>query len=118
MIYLISGDFNDLNYSEIGFIHFGRCFEIDINIKNTKQDIYKLNLIYTKSSMVFSWRVACLGATTSPLASRGTLDSTRAVGSTWKTPARAYGPGKTINILAASSRRRQLLVDVPLPECR
>ena len=48
-----SGDFNDLNYKEIGFIHFGRCFEIDMERKNMMEDIHKLKLIYIKSSMVF-----------------------------------------------------------------
>ena len=46
-----SGEFYDLNFRDIGFIHFGRCFEIDLGHK--KQDIYKLNLINKKSSLVF-----------------------------------------------------------------
>ena len=48
-----SGDFNDLNFKEIGFIHFGRCFEINIKRKDKIQDIYKLYLTYKKSAMVF-----------------------------------------------------------------
>ena len=48
-----SGDFNDLNFKEIGFITFGRCFEIDIERKNKKEDIHKLNLNYIKPLMVF-----------------------------------------------------------------
>ena len=46
-----SGEFYDLNFRDIGFIHFGRCFEIDLGHKT--QDIYKLNLINKKSSLVF-----------------------------------------------------------------
>ena len=46
-----SGDFNGLNYSEIGFIHFGRCFEIDLGSK--EEDIHKIKLIFKKSSLVF-----------------------------------------------------------------
>ena len=48
-----SGDFIDLNFKEIGSIHFGRCFEIDIKRKNKKENIYKLKMIYKKSAMVF-----------------------------------------------------------------
>ena len=48
-----SGDFKDLNFKEIGFINFGRCFEIDIERKNKIEDIHKLSLIYMKPSMVF-----------------------------------------------------------------
>ena len=48
-----SGDFNDLNFKEIGLIHFGRCFEIDIKRKKKMEDIYKLKLIYKKSAMVY-----------------------------------------------------------------
>ena len=48
-----SGDFNDLNFKEIGSIHFGRCFEIDIKRKHKKEDIYKLKMMYKQSAMVF-----------------------------------------------------------------
>ena len=46
-----SGDFNGLNYREIGIIHFGRCFEIYLGSK--EEDIYKLKLIFKKSSLVY-----------------------------------------------------------------
>ena len=46
-----SGDFNDLNFRDIGFIHFGRCFEIDLGSKT--EDIHRLKLIYKKSFLVF-----------------------------------------------------------------
>ena len=46
-----SGDFNGFNYREIGFIYFGRCFEIYLGKK--EEDIHKLKLIFKKSSLVF-----------------------------------------------------------------
>ena len=46
-----SGDFNGLNYREIGFHHFGRCYEIYLGSK--EEDIHKLILIFKKSSLVF-----------------------------------------------------------------
>ena len=46
-----SGDFNGFNYREIGFIYFGRCFEIDLGSK--EEDINKIKLIFKKSSLVY-----------------------------------------------------------------
>ena len=48
-----TGDFDDLNFKEIGFIHFGRCFEVNLERKNKKEDIHKLRLIFKKPLLLF-----------------------------------------------------------------
>ena len=50
-----SGDFNGFNYREIGFIYFGRCFEIYLGKEeeDIHEDIHKLRLVFKKSSLVF-----------------------------------------------------------------
>ena len=44
-----SGDFNDLNFKEIGFIHFGRCFEISLETKNKMEYYHVLSETTSKS---------------------------------------------------------------------